>query len=116
MKHDAYTMSLLLDYYGALLTPKQRNYFDLYYNQDLSLAEIAQSEGVSRQGVHDAVGRAEALLLDFERAAGCVARRAQLRDAAGQIAHAAGQLAEYPDEAVRNLARTILSAVSTVKE
>lgn len=116
MKHDAYQMSLLLDYYGALLTEKQRNYFDLYYNQDLSLAEIAQDEGVSRQGVHDAISRAEALLLGFERAAGCVARSAQLRQAREQIAEAAQKLMKHPDEAVRALAQSILSAVSAVKE
>ena len=42
MKHDALTMALLYDYYGELLTEKQRTCFDLYYNQDLSLSEIAE--------------------------------------------------------------------------
>ena len=55
MKQEAFTMSLLFDTYGALLTEKQQTYFDLYYNQDLSLAEIAEQEGISRQGVHDAI-------------------------------------------------------------
>ena len=62
MKQEAFTMSLLFDTYGALLTEKQQTYFDLYYNQDLSLAEIAEQEGISRQGVHDAISRSEALL------------------------------------------------------
>ena len=45
MKHDALTMALLYDYYGELLTEKQRTCFDLYYNQDLSLSEIAEDLG-----------------------------------------------------------------------
>ena len=48
---DALEMSLLYDYYGGLLTGKQRQCFDLRYNQDLSLGEIAQVMGVSRQAV-----------------------------------------------------------------
>ena len=62
MKHDALKMALLYDYYGELLTEKQRTCFDLYYNQDYSLSEIAQTAGISRQGVHDTLARAEQLL------------------------------------------------------
>lgn len=59
---DALEMSLLYDYYGGLLTGKQRQCFDLRYNQDLSLGEIAQVMGVSRQAVSDNLTRTEALL------------------------------------------------------
>ena len=62
MRADALTMTLLYDYYGELLTEKQRQLFDLYYNQDYSLSEIAQTAGISRQGVHDTLARAEQLL------------------------------------------------------
>ena len=62
MKQDALQMSLLLDYYGELLSQKQRTCFDLYYNQDLSLSEIAAELGVSRQGVHELLSRAESAL------------------------------------------------------
>ena len=51
MRRDAIEQALLLDYYGELLTQKQRLYCDLYCNQDYSLAEIAEETGISRQGV-----------------------------------------------------------------
>ena len=57
MRSDALTMTLLYDYYGELLTEKQRGLFDLYYNQDYSLSEIASAAGISRQGVHDTPDR-----------------------------------------------------------
>ena len=66
MKHDALTMALLYDYYGELLTEKQRTCFDLYYNQDLSLSEIAEIVGITRQGVRDSIKRGEAYLLELE--------------------------------------------------
>lgn len=85
MKHDALTMALLYDYYGELLTEKQRTCFDLYYNQDLSLSEIAEDLGVTRQGVHDTLARAEAQLRDFEEKTGCIARgRGRARRPAGR--------------------------------
>ena len=74
MKPDKLTLSLLFDCYGALLTEKQRECFDLHCNQDLTLAEIAELMGTSRQGVHDAVSRAEAQLLRLEEVTRCLAR------------------------------------------
>ncbi len=59
-------ISVLLDHYGAMLTEKQRQVIDLYYNDDLSLAEIAEQEGISRQGVRDNIKRAEGQLLEME--------------------------------------------------
>ena len=74
MKHNALEMSLLLDYYGELLTEKQRSCFDLYYNQDLSLGEIAQEAGISRQAVHDLLSRAAHQLFELEGKLGMAAR------------------------------------------
>ena len=71
---DALEMTLLFDYYGDLLTPRQKMCFDLRHNQDLSLAEIAQELQVSRQGVFDNLSRAEALLRNMEEKTGCVSR------------------------------------------
>ena len=57
---------LLLDFYGDMLTEKQRDVLDLYYNQDLSLAEIGEDVGISRQGVRDSIKRGEASLFEME--------------------------------------------------
>ena len=92
MKRDAYEMSLLFDFYGETLTEKQRMLFDLYYNQDLSLGEIAENEGISRQGVHDTIARAEGALLSLETHLGCVARSRQIARIAGEILDAARTL------------------------
>ena len=70
-------ISILLDFYGDLLTEKQRDYFDLYYNEDLSLAEIAEQFGISRQGVRDNLMRAESALQEYEEKTGLVARFAR---------------------------------------
>ena len=59
-------VSYLLDFYGDLLTEKQREALELYYNDDLSLGEIAADSGISRQGVRDNIKRAEAILFDME--------------------------------------------------
>ena len=60
----------LLDYYGALLSERQRDALNFYYNDDLSLSEIADEMGISRQGVRDAIKRGEAELTELEAALG----------------------------------------------
>lgn len=59
-------VAYLLDFYCDLLTDKQRDSLDYYYNDDLSLGEIAANLGISRQGVRDNIKRAEAILFDME--------------------------------------------------
>ena len=109
-------MTLLFDFYGSLLTEKQQCYFDLYYNQDFSLGEIAEQEGISRQGVHDAINRAESVLQQMERTTGCVERMQALRSAMEEIRTAAQVLLQHEDIQVRQKAQQILSAASSVKE
>ncbi len=74
MKGKPLEMSLLFDFYGETLTEKQRELFDLYYNEDLSLAEIAEYAGITRQGVRDSIKRAEHALREMEEKLGLVAR------------------------------------------
>ena len=114
MKHNALEMTLLLDYYGELLTEKQKTCFDLYYNQDLSLGEIAEEAGISRQGVHDSLARAEAILLDYEKKLGCVARAERQQLDLNIICQAAEALKQIPQAG--ELAETILTAVQDLKE
>ena len=61
-----YRISYLLDFYGNILTDKQKDAIDLYYNEDLSLAEIAEHVGITRQGVRDAIKRGEETLTEME--------------------------------------------------
>lgn len=86
MKNQAYRMAMLFDFYGDLLTDRQKEFYDLYYNEDLSLAEIAENYGISRQGVRDVIVRAEAYLTEIEDKTGLIRRfhtmQGQLREVA----------------------------------
>ena len=62
--------SSLLDIYGGVLTEKQREMLELYYNEDLSLSEIAANEGISRQGVRDSIKRGEETLTEMDEKIG----------------------------------------------
>jgi len=88
--------ALLLDFYGELLTDKQKEYCDLHWNEDYSLAEIAELGGLSRQGVWDILRRAEATLRDMEEKTGIVRRHL---DRKAQIAEIRKELlAVLPDD------------------
>jgi predicted DNA-binding protein YlxM (UPF0122 family) len=113
---DALEMTLLFDYYGDLLTDRQRMCFDLRHNQDLSLAEIAQELQVSRQGVYDNLSRAEALLRNMEEKTGCVRRDLACRRAAAVISKQADALVNHPDETVSSVARIIANAAKELEE
>ncbi|HUS89471.1 MAG TPA: putative DNA-binding protein [Desulfosporosinus sp.] len=67
-------IALLADFYGPLLTEKQRNVWDLHYQEDLSLAEIAEVEHISRQAIHDLLKRTERILAEYEEKLGLVQR------------------------------------------
>lgn len=113
---DALEMTLLFDYYGELLTDRQRMCFDLYHNQDLSLAEIAQELQVSRQGVYDNLSRAEATLRNMEEKTGCVRRNLQNRRSLHSIRTAAQALLSHSDQRVRELSQHILDAANGLEE
>ena len=113
---DALEMALLFDYYGGMLTEKQRSCYDMRYNQDLSLGEIAQNLGISRQAVCDSLTRTEALLRKMEAEIGCVCRSLVTRRAVQSILSAAQALQAYPDETVSSQAGRIAAAARELEE
>ena len=99
---------ILYDYYGVLLTDRQRQiYEDAVYN-DLSLSELAETYGISRQGVHDLIRRCDHILADYEAKLGCIRRDRKIRSAAVQLADEADGLT--PSQ-IRELALQILSGI-----
>ena len=113
---EAVETVLLFDYYGRMLTDKQKEYLDLRYNQDLSLGEIAEIMCVSRQAVFDNLTRTEALLRRMEENIGCVKRDIAVRRAAREILEAAAVLDASSDPAVSALARRIIAAAQSLEE
>jgi len=72
--------TMLLDVYGALLTEKQRETLDFYYNEDLSLGEISEETGITRQGVMNCIKKCEQRLMELEEQLGLVKRFTELKD------------------------------------
>lgn len=84
--------TLLLDYYGALLPAKQQELAKLYHYDDLSLSEIADTLGITRQGVLDGLERAEKKLRSYDEALGLIERDRELAKSASQIKRCAEEL------------------------
>ena len=78
-------ISFLLDFYGDVLDEKPRMLLDLYYNEDLSLAEIAESEGMTRQGVRHVVKKAQQQLLFLENKLGLANHFVKIRNVSDGI-------------------------------
>ena len=96
MKNQTYRMTMLFDFYGDILTERQRELFDLYYNEDLSLAEIAENCGISRQGVRDVIVRAEAAMNELEDKTGLLKRFMRMQDSVDAIVAAANEDHQLP--------------------
>ena len=78
-------ISFLLDFYGDVLTERQREVMEQYYNDDLSLAEIADNFGITRQGVRDSIKRGEGIILDLEQKVGFAARYRAVQQGVAQL-------------------------------
>ena len=74
MQTDSFEISVLYDFYGPLLSEKQQHFTELYHNENCSLTEIAEAEGISKQAVSEGLKRAEKALVRYEEKLGLVAR------------------------------------------
>ena len=78
-------MGYLLDFYGEVLTDKQREMMSQYYHDDLSLSEIGENFGITRQGVRDSIKRGEGIILDLEQKVGFAARYRAVQQGVAQL-------------------------------
>lgn len=122
MKNQAYRMAMLFDFYGDLLTDRQKEFYDLYYNEDLSLAEIAENYGISRQGVRDVIVRAEAAMTEIEDKTHLIRRFFKMQEELSAIDAAADRLLAAADqgalteELAEETARTIKENTAKLKQ
>ena len=121
MKNQTYRMTMLFDFYGELLTDRQKEFFDYYYNDDLSLSEIAENAGISRQGVRDVIVRAENIMQEIEDKTGLIRRFEQMRPKVDAILSAAEEIKTinyrlYEDKRLMELADAIAADAATLKE
>lgn len=104
--------TLLYDFYGELLTAHQRQIYEAAVFNDLSLSEIAEEQGISRQGVHDLIKRCNRILEGYEEKLGLVSRFTQVKKLAAQLNRLTTQYAESRDEEVLgNMTRTVREIV-----
>ena len=122
IKNQAYRMAMLYDFYGDLLTDRQKEFYDLYYNEDLSLAEIADNYGISRQGVRDVIVRAEAAMTEIEDKTHLIRRFFRMQDELTAIDAAADRLLDavrqgcLSDDLVEECANTVKENTAKLKQ
>ena len=110
-------VSLLFDFYGELLKPSCRQAVELYYNEDLSLAEIATQTGITRQGVRDSIKRSETQLFEFENKLGLLKKFIELERGLEEISSLSQNINSISkDEQIQTLASQIDNIASTLRE
>lgn len=110
-------VSSLLDCYGSVLTEKQREVLDYYYNEDLSLSEIAENEKITRQAVRDTIKRAEAQLNDLEQKLGFFQMQIKIAKHADEIFSIAEKISNDGDSPqTKKSALQIISLINNIKQ
>lgn len=121
MKNQTFRMTMLFDFYGELLTERQKEFFDLYYNEDLSLAEIAENAGISPPRASGRDRPAEGVMQEVEDKTGLIRRFEQMRGHLQAIEDAAAELKtinyrQYEDPRLTELAELIHAEATALKE
>ena len=121
VKNQAYRMAMLFDFYGDMLTERQREFYDLYYNEDLALSEIAENYGISRQGVRDVIVRAEATLTELEDKTGIIRRFHVMQDQLKNVQRAVTDIGQRntqqcQDEEIENLVKEINAILDQLRQ
>ena len=109
-------VAYLADFYGELLDEHTRAVIAAYYDDDLSLAEIAEDEGISRQGVRHVIKKGEEMLDAFEARIGLAKRHEELSRIAGQIADEARGLLSSDDAAIKAVGEKLISLSEQIGE
>ena len=114
-------INYLLDFYGEVLSERKRTVLEMYYNEDLSLTEIAEHAGISRQGVRDVIVRAEAIMTELEDKTGLLKRFMQMKDKVSAIEEAAAAIGtinyrQYENDELGRLADVIAENAAALKE
>jgi predicted DNA-binding protein YlxM (UPF0122 family) len=105
-------VSLLFSFYGRMLTDRQADTVELYYNEDLSLAEVGAELGISRQGVRDNLKRAEAILYDTEEKLGLVQKFLGIKSKLLEIDRIIAEIESSPES--KNLSVSIKKQINSI--
>ena len=115
-------ISFLLDFYGDVLTERQREVMEQYYNDDLSLAEIADNFGITRQGVRDSIKRGEGIILELEEKVGFAKRYRAVQQGIAQLESLAREIqfenanGYTPNKRIDDSARRMLEIIGQISE
>ena len=115
MTEETLYRTMLFDFYGELLTAKQKEYFDLHYNADYSLGEIAEMTGISRQGVWDIIKRAEETLRKTEEKTGLIRRFRENQAAVAEMEVTIEALKQLTDGKAKELAMQLSESLNKLK-